>query len=255
MTYELVLGDAMQILPTLEAGSIDAIITDLPYGTTACAWDEVIPFAPMWEQVRRLLKPRGVFVTTASQPFTSALVMSNLKWFRYCWYWHKNNPVGFQVAKNQPMRAAEEIAVFYEHQPIYNPQMRKTSISDRRVSNGMSNGGAHYSKLYQTVTYKHPLNEDVYPHSVLEFDVVPRATGTVHPTQKPVALYAYLIRTYTNPGDTVLDFCAGSGTTGVAAIKEGRHFIGVELDADYHAIAQKRIADAAAQPMLLDVTA
>lgn len=249
--YELVLGDALQILPTLAANSIDAIITDLPYGTTACSWDSVIPFAPMWEQVKRLLKPRGVFVTTASQPFTSALVMSNLAWFKYAWVWKKSLGTRSLDAAWRPLLFHEDVLVFADGRGTYNPQKQRGLMnhSHKTTNPAMSNvtGTPKYRTVQDMTGMKHP-------RTVLEFDALPSA-GRYHPTQKPVALYAYLIRTYTNPGDTVMDFCMGSGTTGVAAIKEGRNFIGVELDAEYHAIAQKRIEDAAAQPMLLDVTA
>lgn len=257
MTYELVLGDALQILPTLEAGSIDAIVTDLPYGTTACAWDEVIPFEPMWEQVKRVLKPRGVFVTTASQPFTSALVMSNAGWFKYAWVWDKGVSGSFACADVMPLKTHEDVCVFSpsSRHPDYKPQMTKRNMPMRigGVHAGSSVGGRSID-YNPSLLSNEKMYDFAYPKSVLALS--PRADKErgYHPTQKPVALYSYLIRTYTNPGDTVLDFCMGSGTTGVAAIKEGRNFVGVELDAEYHAIAQKRIADAAAQPMLLDVT-
>lgn len=251
MSFECILGDALQILPTLEAGSIDAIITDLPYGTTACAWDEVIPFVPMWEQVKRLLKPRGVFVTTASQPFTSALVMSNLEWFRYEWIWDKARASGHLDANHKPLKAHENICVFYQEQPNYNPQKR---AGEPYAVNGKRASHAVYGEANRTAVNKE-YDGRRYPRSVLPFSQGANSEDRFHPTQKPVTLYQYLIRTYTNPSDTVLDFCCGSGTTGVAAIKEGRNFIGMELDSGYHAIAQKRLQDAAAQPMLLDITA
>lgn len=240
-------GDCLEFMRGMAAGSVDAVVTDLPYGTTACAWDEVIPFAPMWEAVRHVLKPRGVFVTTASQPFTSRLVMSNLEWFRYEWVWEKTNAVDFMMAKMRPRKMHENILVFSAETHDYCPQMergtpyldkprqRSNRIMDSAMPNlGIANYGARY------------------PSSVRRFS---NGNNNIdHPTQKPVALYAYLIRTYTNPGDTVLDICAGSGTTLVAAIETGRNAIGVELDAAYYAIAQRRIADAQAQPPLIPHT-
>lgn len=243
MSYELILGDCLGVMATLAPQSIDAIITDLPYGTTACKWDSVIPFAPMWAAVKRLLKPRGVFVTTASQPFTSALVMSNLEWFRYEWVWEKSMATGHLNAHSRPMLNHENVVVFCEGQETYNPQgIRPFGRMNRRGGNGDNYGRSGLINLQEFTDY---------PRTVIGMSV--HRSTEQHPTQKPVALYAYLIRTYTNPGDTVLDFVMGSGTTGVAAVKEGRNFVGVELDSGYHAIATKRIQDAAAQPMLLSV--
>ena len=234
------LGDALDILPTLPAQSVNAIITDLPYGTTACKWDTVIPFAPMWEQVKRILKPRGVFVTTASQPFTSALVMSNLEWFRYEWVWEKNLDTGHLNAHIRPMLKHESIIVFSTGNETYNPQgIKRYEKINKRGGNG-DNYGKSGLQNFQEFTN--------YPRSLLQFNV--HREVEQHPTQKPTALYRYLILTYTNPGDTVLDFCAGSGTTGVAAIDTGRDCILVERDPEYHAIAQRRIAAAQMQPRL-----
>jgi site-specific DNA-methyltransferase (adenine-specific) len=246
--YTLYLGDCLELLPTLAAGSIDAVITDLPYGTTACSWDEVIPFAPMWKQVRRLLKPRGAFVTTARQPFTSALVMSNPDWFRYELIWQKTSHTNFFHVRMQPAALHENILVFYGQQPTYNPQMQTGKpYTDKRESHDRHEG-------YRQCTTKRIAIDNGgmrYPSTVQLFSN--GNNGSVHPTQKPVALMAYLIRTYTNAGDTVLDFTMGSGTTGVAAAKEGRNFVGIELDEGYFAIAQKRIAEAAMQLPLLEI--
>lgn len=249
MGYELHCGDGLEFMATLPAASIEAIITDLPYGTTACAWDEVIPFVPMWEAVKRVLKPRGVFVTTASQPFTSALVMSNLEWFRYALVWEKQNPTGFLHANYRPMKSHEDVLIFSDGQTNYNPQGTKpVSVKNGRKSKAGTDG--IYNRIpgpnYVSTTGN-------FPRSVLRFDRVTH--DQLHPTQKPVALYAYLIRTYTNPGDTVLDFCCGSGTTGVAAIKEGRNFIGVELDEHYFNVGRKRMEEAAMQMPLFTLTA
>lgn len=254
MSVELMLGDCLDILPTLAPQSVDAIICDLPYGQTNCSWDSVIPFAPMWEQVKRLLKPRGVFVTTASQPFTTMLIGSNLEWFKYDWIWDKKVGSNFQLANKMPMRTHEEILVFGEKGINYYPQKtERERPKDYRNCNydnlGKSKSGMNHFAS-KNVEQLSTLRTERFPLSVLEYSAQAGECNNVtrlHPTQKPVALYAYLIRTYTNPGDTVLDFVMGSGTTLVAAVKEGRNGIGVELDEHYFAIAQRRIAEAAMQ--------
>lgn len=246
MSVQLILGDCLEVMRTLEAGSVDAVVTDLPYGATQCAWDEAIPFAPMWEQARRLLKPKGAFVTTASQPFTSKLVMSNLDWFKWEDIWHKTHATGHLNCKVMPLREHENILVFGGGRIAYNPQIRKKPSADKRVGerSGLSScyGKANVASQ-RTISY-----EESYPRSVVQ---IQNNNGGgekgLHPTQKPVALYAYLIRTYTKEGDTVLDICMGSGTTGVAAVQTGRNFIGIEIDPGYHAIATKRIAEAQMQ--------
>ena len=246
MSYELILGDCLEVMRGMPAGSVDAIITDLPYGTTACAWDTVIPFAPMWEAVKHVLKPRGAFVTTASQPFTSALVMSNPKWFKYAWVWNKVSPTGFLDTRKKPMKCHEDILVFGNGQSTYNPQLRAVSKPFKRQPR----------KAKTDTPYREGIGEDYqvgvgYPRSWVEFMRPNNLTGGgVHPTQKPVALYAYLIRTYTNEGDTVLDMTMGSGTTGVAALQTGRRFVGIEIDEGYFKVAQRRIEQAAMQQRL-----
>jgi DNA modification methylase len=246
---DLRLGDCLEVLPTLPAQSVDAIITDLPYGTTACKWDTVIPFAPMWAEVKRVLRSRGAFVTTASQPFTSALVCSNLAWFRYGWVWKKNRPTGFLDAKQRPLNDYEDIPMFSSGQTVYNPQMtqgKPNHVKDGRINDRKrAEQYSHYNKVSE---YKTPWK---YPRRVIEV-AQENPQLSLHPTQKPVALLEYLIRTYTNAGDTVLDFVMGSGTTGVACVQTGRSFVGIEKDAGYFAIAQRRIAEAQAQPALLE---
>lgn len=234
---ELYLGDCLDVLPTLDI-QVDAIILDLPYGTTACDWDSVIPLEPMWEQVKRLLKPRGAFVTTASQPFTSKLVMSNPKWFKHDWVWNKDLAGNGPLARYQPLKIHESVIVFCNGAVQYNPQGTKPcNKKNYRSNTEVGNSGKH--SYIQTETN--------FPKSILDLGHESRLTNQ-HPTQKPVALYEYLIRTYTNPGDVVLDFCMGSGTTGVAAIQTGRKFIGIERERKYYRIAEKRIAQA--QPPL-----
>ena len=248
---QLHLGDCLEVLPTLEPQSIDAIITDLPYGTTACKWDSVIPFAPMWAAVKHVLKPRGAFVTTASQPFTSALVMSNPGWFRYAWVWDKDFSGNFQLARKMPLRRHEDIAIFSAIGPMYNPQMieRDAPLDTSRWTSSKKGDMGHFGSRAAS----HPIYDRRFPGSILRFCSVAgecNNTRRIHPTQKPVALYEYLIRTYTNPGNTVLDMTMGSGTTGVAAVNTGRRFVGIEKDAGYFAIAQRRIAEAQMQPLL-----
>jgi site-specific DNA-methyltransferase (adenine-specific) len=247
MNWQVITGDCLEVLPTLAAGSIDAIITDLPYGTTACSWDSVIPFEPMWAAVKHVLKPRGVFVTTASQPFTSALVMSNVKWFRHAWVWNKKSPSDPLNVKRRPMKLHEDVCVFSENGHIYNPQFRENTVPRwgkegkvKRSTYGES--GDLYARNIG------------YPLSIIEFTKPTNVSGGgLHPTQKPVALYEYLIRTYTNEGETVLDMTAGSGTTGVAAMNTGRRFIGIELREDYADIARQRISKAAEQARQLEL--
>lgn len=215
------------------------ILCDLPYGTTACSWDAVIPFEPLWREYRRVTKPNAAIVLTASQPFTTQLISSNLPDFRYSWVWEKEQGVNFLLAKKQPLKVHEDVNVFYRSLPTYNPQMTvgKPYVSGKGTSGDVS------SNVIKVQTH----NEGTrYPRSIQFFK---RETGS-HPTQKPVALMEYLIRTYTNPGDTVLDNTCGSGTTLVAAINTGRNAIGIERDPDYFRIAQERVrlAERAAQP-------
>jgi len=235
MSVQLYHGDCLDILPTLEAGSVDAIIADLPYGTTACKWDTVIPFAPLWEQYKRLIKPRGDVVLFGSQPFTSALVMSNVGWFRYEWIWEKPQGTGYLNANRNPMKAHENVVVFYERLGTYNPQ--KTKGKPYRATRGAAGGVVRDKTVGGYVTIN---NGERYPKTELRFN----DEKGHHPTQKPVALLEYLIRTYTDEGETVLDNTMGSGTTGVACVQTGRNFIGIELDAGYFEIAQRRIAEA-----------
>jgi len=225
---KLIQGNCLEVMKDIPDGSVDMVLTDPPYGTTACKWDSVIPFEPMWEQLKRVTKKNGAIVLTASQPFTSALVMSNPKMFKYSWVWEKSKPTGFLNAKKQPLRQTEDVVVFYERQCYYNPQ--GLSETDKMVSRtNRGNYGSCSKTTKQTQTG--------YPRNLLKF---PSIDG-LHPTQKPVTLMEYLIKTYTNEGETVLDFTMGSGTTGVAAKNLDRNFIGIELDEGYFNIAKERI--------------
>ena len=214
--------------------SIDAIICDLPYGTTACKWDSVIPFEPLWAQYKRIIKDNGAIVLTASQPFTSALVMSNPKWFKYQWIWDKKIPSGMSYARFQPMRQHEDVLVFCGGKTPYNAQMikRDKPIKGGGMSKGETTNNDKLVALHKTYEYKNPT-------TIIAFDKVRK--GSIHPTQKPVELMEYIVKTYTNQSDTVLDNCMGSGTTGVACKNLGRKFIGIEQDANYFEIAKNRI--------------
>jgi site-specific DNA-methyltransferase (adenine-specific) len=225
--------EAMQVIPD---GSIDMILADPPYGTTACKWDSVIPFEPMWEQLKRVVKPNGGIVMTASQPFTSALVMSNVKMFAYEWVWVKSKITGVLNAKKMPVRKHEQVLVFSNTKTTgtYNPQGLVAKGTITKQGGNSDNYRSRSSEAYVQEWTN-------WPRDVLE---VPSEGKTVHPTQKPVALMEYLIKTYTNEGETVLDFTMGSGTTGVACVNTGRNFIGIELDQEYFEMAQNRIEQA-----------
>ena len=236
------LGDCLELMRDVPDQSVDMILCDLPYGTTACKWDTVIPFEPLWAQYRRVAKPNAAIVLTASQPFTTALIASNMREFKYCWVWDKVIGRGHLVAKKRPMAQHEDVAVFYQQAPRYSPQMvekakpqkgRKYATSATDIISQSKFGGEVVERTHS------------YPKTILTF---PPEGKTQHPTQKPVALMEYLIRTYTNEGETVLDNCMGSGTTGVACMNTGRKFIGMEQDAEYFQIARARIESATPIP-------
>ena len=232
----LMLGDCLERMKEIEDGSVDMVLADLPYGTTACKWDSVIPFEPLWAAYRRVCKKKAAIVLTASQPFTSALVMSNLPAFKYQWVWDKANSTGFLNAKKQPLRQTEDVCVFYREQCTYNPKMEVRGKP--RVKGGYNKPGG--SDNYGDFRDVKSVGNEYYPTNLLRFSNANRAEKT-HPTQKPIALMEYLIRTYTNEGETVLDNTMGSGTTGVAASRLNRNFIGIEMDEAYFKIAEERI--------------
>lgn len=236
-------GDCLEKMKDIESGSVDLVLTDPPYGTTACKWDSIIPLAPMWEQLKRLIKPNGAIVMTASQPFTTTLISSNMEMFKYCWVWEKSRPTDFPNANNRPMKKHEDVLVYScgttangsLNKMIYNPQglipcERKVSRTSRGFQGERPNQKSRYTSTKTN-----------FPASILP---VPSEGKTVHPTQKPIALMEYLIKTYTNEGETVLDFTMGSGTTGVACANTGRDFIGIEKEPTYFEIAAKRIIGA-----------
>lgn len=232
-------GDCLEILPKVPAGSIDMVLCDLPYGTTACKWDSVIPFGALWREYNRTAKRGAPIVLTASQPFTTSLVSSNIKNFKHSWVWNKRFAANFAVAKYQPMKIHEDIVVFANGTAKYFPQKTVRDTPIKLGKNVAKSGGSNLAHAKEEYTGK--VYCDKNPESILFFDT--RAEGQVklHPTQKPVALFEYLIRTYTNPGDVVLDNCAGSGTTAIAAMRAGRRFICIEQDDKYYAAACERV--------------
>jgi len=265
---ELHQGDCLEVMATLPEHSVSLVLADLPYGTTdrngtldkgssrVLKWDSVIPLEQLWTAFRRVLSPEGAVVLTADQPFTSQLVMSNLEWFKYEWIWRKQKVTGFLHANARPMKETEDILVFSplgasgntkknSRSMTYNPQglvpklVNKTNSAKRlgKFLNQPDHLGAG-NKLLHATSYQQTFTN--YPSEVITF---PLDKNTVHPTQKPVALMEYLIRTYTNEGETVLDCCMGSGSTGVAAVNCGRDFVGIEIDPGYFEIAQKRISE------------
>jgi site-specific DNA-methyltransferase (adenine-specific) len=233
---QLLHGDCLELMKDIPAGSVDLVLCDPPYGTTDCSWDSVLPFDKLWAEYDRILKPAGAVVLFSAQPFTTQLIHSNKRDFRYCWYWLKNQPTGFTYARYQPMRKVEDICVFYRKHGTYNPQ------GIQRIYNAKPKKARQPKKdhIYRMDTL---LNEYTpqftnWPKNVLQFNT----ERGLHPTQKPVALLEYLVKTYTNEGDTILDNCMGSGSTGVAVKRAGgRHFIGIEQNQDYFDIARERI--------------
>ena len=232
-------ADCFDVFPFIEDKSIDAIICDLPYGTTACKWDTIIPFEPLWEQYERIIKDNGVIALFGSEPFSSALRMSNIKRYKYDWIWDKVKPSGHLNAKIMPLKEHEIISIFSKGECVYNPQglekiykIQKKSNSDTTLGNGYSTFGKNNKTTIQTVGN--------YPRSILTFN---KPGKTFHPTQKPVELLEYLIKTYTNEGEIVLDNCMGSGTTILAAIKNNRIGIGIEKEKQYYDVAVRRASE------------
>lgn len=232
-------GDCLELMKNIPDGSVDMILCDLPYGTTACKWDNVIQFEPLWNQYNRLIKPNGAIVLFGSEPFSSRLRMSNISGYKYDWVWNKKLAGNGILAKKQPLKIHEIISVFNSN--IYYPQKTKGRYRKKMgLKESEITGGKSFVKQTENDLY--------YPVSIQEFSAANMRKGRLHPTQKPVDLLGYLIRTYTKEGETVLDNCMGSGSTGVACVKTGRNFIGIELDEKYFEIAKKRIEDAQHEP-------
>lgn len=234
-------GDCLDLMKEIPDGSVDMVLCDLPYGVTQNKWDTIIPFEPLWAAYKRVCKPNSAMVLTAQQPFTTLLIYSNLRHFRQALIWKKAQGTDFLNAKRRPLRAHEDVCIFFEKRGVYNPQFTK---GEPYGKTGHKVNSSNYGKHGNVITEN--LDGKRYPTSIIEID----DNDTQHPTQKPVALFEYLIRTYTNPGAVVLDNCIGSGTTAVAAINSGRQFIGIEQDPGYCDMARQRVADALAQPKL-----
>lgn len=235
----LMQGNCLELMKVIPDGSVDMILTDPPYGTTACKWDSVIPFEPMWSELNRIIKPNGAIVLFGSEPFSSMLRCSNLKMFKYDWIWEKSKATGFLNSKKQPLRAHETVSVFYSKPPTYNPQMTKGESYNKGIRKEQT-GNDVYGKFNQVEVKSEGFR---FPRSVQYFKTA-ESEGGFHKTQKPVALLEYLIKTYTQENETVLDFTMGSGSTGVASKNLNRKFIGIELDESYFEIAKERIENA-----------
>ena len=239
---ELYNGDCLEVMDNLisKGVKVDAIITDIPYGTTHCKWDSIIPFEDMWKRIKLLRKDTTPTILFGSEPFSSSLRLSNIKEYKYDWKWEKTQATGFFNAKKQPMRCIEDICVFYKKQCLYNPQKTEGHNPVHNYTKYLStvNKTEVYGKCTQELSGGG--NTDRFPRQLLTYSS-DKQTCYLHPTQKPVALMEYLIKTYTNEGDLVLDFTMGSGTTGVACVNTNRDFIGIELDKKYFEIAKERI--------------
>ena len=230
----LLQGDCLELMKNVPDKSVDLILCDLPYGTTSNKWDTVIPFDKLWAQYNRIIKDNGAIVLFGDEPFSSALRSSNPRMYRYDWYWLKNHATGHMNARKMPMKRVETISVFYKHLPTYNPQ----GLVEFDTPKVQKNGGS--ANCYDKPAYTGTTKYTNYPRNVLEFNS-PASNGRFHPSQKPIDLLEYLIKTYTNEGGTVLDNCMGSGSTGVACKNTNREFIGMELDENYYKIACERL--------------
>lgn len=232
-------GDCMEIMKEIADNSVDMILCDLPYGTTQCKWDTVLPLEDLWKEYHRICKPNAAIVLTAAQPFTSALIMSNPKYFKYNWVWEKSKATGYLNAKKMPLRAHEDVCIFYKKPPVYNPQMVEGTPYNK--------GSAHRpTDVYGSQRETLVKNDSGlrYPRTVQYFKTAESEGKVLHPTQKPLALFEYLIRTYSNEGDLILDNCIGCGTTAVACINTNRDYIGIELEEKYYNITLERIQKA-----------
>ena len=226
-------GDCLELMKQIPDGSVDMILCDLPYGTTACKWDVIIPFEPLWEQYKRIIKSNGAIVLSSAQPFTSALVMSNIKWYKHHWIWVKEKGTGFQVAKVRPMMKTEDIIMFSKSSANYNPQFTKR---EKPLKYRYPKIKSDSNKL-SSYTDKIIVTDKKYPENTIHINT----ERGIHPTQKPVALFEYLIKTYTNEGETVLDNCAGSGTTAIACLNTNRNYILMEKEEKYFEMIKDRI--------------
>jgi DNA modification methylase len=239
MESKIINGECIHEMSKIPNGSIDMILCDLPYGTTQCKWDTIIPFNDLWEQYVRIIKPNGAIVLTACQPFTSNLVMSKPNLFRYSLVWEKSKSTGYLNSKKMPMRSHEDILVFYKNLPIYNPQMTEGLPYDK----GKANRPTDVYREQKGEIHVKNVTGLRYPRSVQYFKTAESEGKVYHPTQKPISLMEWLIKTYTNENDIVLDNCIGSGTTAIAAIRTNRRYIGIELDVNFYNITNQRIEE------------
>jgi site-specific DNA-methyltransferase (adenine-specific) len=241
---KIYLGDCLNLMPSIPSKSIDMILCDLPYGTTACEWDSIIDMTRLWQEYERVIKDNGAIVLTACNEFTFLLYNSNPKLFRYRWIWEKSLATGFLLAKKQPMRNFEDVLVFYKKQPTYNPISFRKGTASKEKANVKN---ARCSVYEQNRLNLRTIYEDRLPTTILKFDSANNGSTTggssIHPTQKPVALFEYLIKTYTNEGELILDNCSGSGTTAVACMNTNRRFICIEKDETYHRKSLERLAN------------
>jgi site-specific DNA-methyltransferase (adenine-specific) len=235
MMRSIQLGDCLELMKDIPDGSVDMILADLPYGTTACKWDSILPLDKLWEQYERIIKPNGAIVLTASQPFTSVLTCSNFKFFKYEWIWKKTRPSGSMLCNKQPLKEHESILIFYKKMGVYNAQMTET----KRVVEKQRTVNKGEIVNSQKLTRQFDNKGLAYPRTIFEF--ANPNHNSLHPTQKPVALFEYLIKTYTNEGDLVLDNVAGSGTTAIACLNTNRQFIVMEKEQKYFDIIMERV--------------
>ena len=252
MTYKIKQGDCLELMQQIPSNSVDMILCDLPYGTTACKWDTVIPFEPLWAEYKRIIKKNGAIVLFGSQPFTSALVMSNPKWFKYQWVWEKSKASNFVHANYQPLKAHEDVVVFSGAGSAQGSNPAMQYYPQKSVGKPYNKGIGHADNLHLSGGLSKKTSQELknesglrHPRSVIYFPTSEsEGKAGLHPTQKPVAICEYLIKTYTNEGEWVLDNCMGSGTTGVAAINTNRNFIGIEQEEKYFTIAKDRLEKA-----------
>mgnify|MGYP003584912677 FL=1 len=232
--YSLLFGDCLERMKEIPDGSVDLILTDPPYQSTKCSWDSMIPFEPMWVELKRIIKPNGAIVMTASQPFTTTLIASNMKMFRYVWHWHKGYSTGFANCNKMPMKSFEDVCVFYKKLPTYNPQglVDSGKVNKRGSAQESMGKTGCVGGEYTQIKTNYPTDE-----------IRTKKERTQHPTGKPVALLEYLIKTYTNEGETVLDFTFGSCSTGVACLNTNRKFLGIEMEEKYFDIGVKRMQE------------
>ena len=243
-TNKIYLGNCLELMPEIETGSIDMILCDLPYGTTACKWDTIIPFEPLWEQYKRIIKPNGSIVLFGAEPFSSALRMSNIKNYKYDWIWDKKKGGNPLLSKLQPIKNFENISVFGKGRTVYYPIMVNR---DKPKMRGKNKG--FLSETTKNCFTENKIYTQFYPKAILQISNASQK-DKFHPTQKPVLLMEYLIKTYTIEGELVLDNCIGSGTTAIACLNTKRNFIGMEQEQKYFEIANKRIADLQSQTVL-----